>query len=508
MKLIDIALYLQKKFGYKVYLFIAIFVYTIVFSLVEIAIYRSFRIFTWDLGIFNQAFWNTLHGKFLYYTSEMEVYTKTGCFLAAHFSPTILLALPLYAIYPTGENLLVIGTLLVAVGALPIFEIANHFLRDEKVAATIGILYLLHPSLQGVTLSGFSPESFAVTLFAFILYHLIKVDLKKLALAVILGLMTHEAAAPVIAAIGTYGMLQHKSIKNRGFQASLIVLVVSIPYFYFANYMRIFFGWTGTPSLWNEWATAGAASASELPLKVILNPFGAINALASDWTAKLLYIILLLLPVLFIPLFGLKGLIPAIPYLFISLLSTYRLYYSLEGHYGAFIVPFIFLGFVHGLMRLREMRFIKIPLLKLPMFALLTTATVFAIMLPTTYSQYQVFNPNDEHNSIVRSFISRIPQNASVLTQSNIFPYVSNRPNAYTIAPPTWSYKYLHIDKEILANLSKLGIKYVLLDFASEPPYSYAASFIYREFIFPNIDKYDLIDAKDGVALFCLNEHT
>ncbi|MDH7607364.1 MAG: DUF2079 domain-containing protein [Candidatus Bathyarchaeota archaeon] len=508
MKLIDSALYLQKRFGYKVYIFIAIFIYTIVFSVVEIMIYQSFRIFTWDLGIFNQAFWNTLHGKFLYYTSEIEVYTKTGCFLAAHFSPTILLALPLYAIYPTGENLLVIGTLLVAVGALPIYKIANYFLKDEKVAVTIGILYLLHPSLQGITLSGFSPESFAVTLFAFILYYLIKVDLKKLALAVTLGLMTHEAAAPVIAAIGVYGMLQHKSFKNRGFQASLIVLVISIPYFFFANYMRLFFGWTGRPSLWHEWVMIGATNASELPLKILLNPVGALNSLASDGAAKLLYITLLLLPVLFIPLLGLKGLIPAVPYLSMSLFSTYRLYYSLEGHYGAFIAPFIFLGFVHGLTKLQEMEWVKFSALKFTTFAFLTTTIVFATMLPTAYSQYQVFNPNDEHNSIVRSFISRIPQNASVLTQSNIFPHLSNRPDAYTIAPPTWSYEYMQVDKEILANLSKQSIQYVLLDFASEPPYSYAASFIYTKFVFPNIDKYGLIDAKDGVVLFCLNEHT
>lgn len=506
MKLIDIALYLQKKFGYKVYIFIAIFIYTVVFSVVEIMIYQSFKIFTWDLGIFNQAFWNTLNGKFLYYTVEIGVYTKTGCFLATHFSPIILLALPFYAIYPTGESLLIISTLLVAVGALPIYEIANFFLKNEKISATIGVLYLLYPYLQGITLSGFSPQSFAVTIFLFIIYYLIKVDFKKLALALTLGLITHEASAPIIAAIGLYGMIYHRSIKSKGFQVSLIVLVVGIPYFFFANYMRLFFGWTGRPSLWHEWAVVGANSVSELPLKIISNPIGALNALASDWTAKLLYVILLLLPVLFIPLLGLKGLIPAIPYLSISLLSTYRLYYSLEGHYGAFVAPFIFLGFIHGIMKLRERSCERIPTVKLVKFSFIATAIVFATMLPTVYSQYQVFNLNDEHNSIIKSFISRIPQNASVLTQSNIFPHVSNRPDAYTIAPPTWGYEYIRIDKEVLANLSEMNIQYVLLDFKSELPYSSSAILIYTEFIALNMDKYNVVAAKDGVVLFKINK--
>lgn len=506
MKAVNVIASLQKKFGYKLYVLIAIFIYTVVLSVAEILIYQSYRIFTWDLGIFNQAFWNTLHGRFLYYTSETGVYTKDGCFLAAHFSPTILLALPFYAIYPTGETLLVISTLFIAIGALPIYEMANLFLKNEKVAAIIGILYLLYPLLQGVTLSGFSPESFVVTFFAFILYYLAKADVKKLALVLPLGLMTHEASAPVIAAIGVYGMLHYRSIKSKGFKISLMILIVSIPYFFLAHYMRLFFGWTGRPSLWHEWAIIGAESASELPLKVILNPVGAIHALTSDWAAKLLYVVLLLLPVLFVPLLSLKGLIPAIPYLFISLLSTYRLYYSLEGHYGAFVVPFIFLGFIHGLIKLQEKKFLKVSVSRLATLSLIATLIAFFIMLPTVYSQYRVFNPNDKHNSIVRSFISRIPQNASVLTQSNIFPHISNRPDAYTIAPPTWNYEYMLFGKEVLANLSKQSIQYVLLDFKAEQPYSISASFIYIHFIFPNIDRYSLIDAEDGVVLFRLNE--
>jgi len=483
---------------------IAIFVYTIIFSIVEIILYRSFRIFTWDLGIFNQAFWNTLHGRLLYYTADIGVYTKTGCFLAAHFSPILLLVLPFYAIYPTGEALLVMSTLAIAIGALPVYAIANFFLKNEKIAVMLGILYLLYPILQGVTLSGFSPESFSGTLFLFIVYYLIKVDLKKLALVLPLGLMTHEASVPVIAFIAIYGMLYHRSVKNKGFHASLISLVMCVPYFFFVQYMRVFLGWTSQPSLWHEWSLIGATSTSDLPLKIFLNPIGALNSLTFDGAAKLLYIIFLLLPTLFLPLLGLRGLIPAFPYLFISLFSSYRLYYSLEGHYAAFLAPFIFLGFLHGLTRLQRKPRLKTSILKLTKLALLVTVTSLVILLPLIYSQYQVFNVDEEKNNVIRSFISRIPQNASVLTQSNIFPHVSSRPDAYTIAPPIWSPEYERIDKEILQNLSKLDVRYVLLDFSSEPAFSSGADLIYTNFIVPNGNRYSLIDAKDGVVLFCL----
>lgn len=460
--------------------------------------------FTWDLGIFNQAFWNTLHGRFLYYTADINIYTKTGCFLGAHFSPILLLILPFYAIYPTAETLLVISTLAVAIGALPVYETANFLLKNEKVAVMLGISYLLYPALQGVTLSGFSPESFAGTLFLFIVYYLIKADFKKLALVVPLGLMTHEASVPVIAFIAIYGMLYHKSAKNKGFQAALVILAICIPYFFFAQDMRIFFGWTGQPSLWHEWALIGATSTTDLPFKILLNPTGAWEALTFDGAAKLLYITFLLLPALFLPLLSLRELIPAFPYLLISLFSSYRLYYSLEGHYAAFVAPFIFLGFLHGLMRLQRKPRLKISVLKLAKLALLVTVTSLVILLPLIYSQYQVFNVDEENNDVIRSFISRIPQNASVLTQSNIFPHVSSRPDAYTIAPPIWSPEYERIDKEILQNLSKLDVRYVLLDFSSEPAFSSGADLIYTNFIVPNGNRYSLIDAKDGVVLFCL----
>jgi len=256
--------------------------------------------------------------------------------------------------------------------------------------------------------------------------------------------------------------------------------------------------------LWHEWAVIGANSASELPLMVILNPLGALNAIASDGTAKLLYITLLFLPLLFIPFLGLRGMIPAVPYLSASLLSTYRLYYSLEGHYGAFVAPFIFLAFIHGLTRMRGTGYARISISKLTTIAFLATLIIFAVILPTVYSQYEVFNLNVEHNGTVRDFIARIPPNASILTQSNIFPHISNRPNAYTIAPPSWSPEYLQVDLEVLAKLRKMDIEYVLLDFAADPQYSIAASFIYTEFVYPETGRYVQVDARDGVVLFQL----
>lgn len=455
------------------------------------------------MGIFNQAFWNTLHGRFLYYTVE-PMYTSTGCFLGTHFSPILLLILPFYAVFPTGETLLTTSTFLIALGALPAYGIANYFLKNEKAAVVLGITYLLYPALQGNTLSGFSPESLAVTILLFIVYFLVKADFKKLAVAVPLGLMTHEAVAPVICFVALYGMIRYRSVKSKGFQASLIILAASILYFFMVQDLRVYFGWTGQPSFWHEWAFVGATGPADLPLKVVQNPVGAWTALTFDGVSKLQYLAWLFVPAMFLPLLGLSGLIPAFPFLFISLLSSYPLYYTLQGHYTAFVVPFIFLGFVQGLARLQGKPRLRALVSKLPGLAFVATAILLASLLPFTYGQYQVFSVNGGKYNLIMSFVAQVPQNASILTQSNIFPYVSGRPDAYTIAPPTWSIEYERSDIQILQNLSKLDLRYVLLDFSSDRAYSSAASLIYTEFIVPNESNYSLIRAKDGVVLFCL----
>jgi uncharacterized membrane protein len=479
----------------------AILIYTVCLSMAEIITYYSFQTYTWDLGIFNQALWSTLHGRFLYYTTE-PFYTSTGCFLGTHFGPIILLVLPVYAMYPKPEGLLVMSTFIVAIGALPAYDLANFFLKNEKTAAILAIFYLLYPPLQGVTLSGFSLEPFAVTLFLFIVLYMVRNNFRELALAVTLGLITHEASSVVIAFIALYGMLYHKSIENRGFLASVIILIVSIAYFFAAQKLRIFFGWTGIPSLWNEWGIVGAASSVDLPLKIATNPIGAWEALTYDGVTKISYLLLLFLPTLFLPFLGLKGLIPAIPYLCISLLSSYALYYNIEGHYGAFVVPFIFVALIHGIDKLQKNNRYRISVSKIAKILFLVCLILLATFLPLVYPAFENYKTSYEHNTIVHKFISSIPQNASVLTQSNLFPHLSNRPDAYTIPPPMWGEQYRQVDKEMLLNLNESGVDYVLLDFKSSPHYATTAELIKSDFIDPNSAKYELLDEEDGVMLY------
>ena len=63
----------------------------------------------YDLAIYDQLFWNTLHGRF-FITSLDAIHFSLGI----HFSPIMLIYLPLYAIRPSPTTLLVARTMLLA----------------------------------------------------------------------------------------------------------------------------------------------------------------------------------------------------------------------------------------------------------------------------------------------------------------------------------------------------------------------------------------------------------
>lgn len=478
---------------------IATAIYSIIYSVFELAEYRSFRIYTWDLGIFNQALWSTLHGHFLHYTTE-PFYTASGCFLGTHFSPILLLILPFYTLCPRPETLLVIGVIIASISVIPAYGIAKHFLKDEKYAVIFGFCYMLYPPVQGVVISGFSMEIIAMTLSLFTLHYLVKGDFRKLSLFVVLGLMTHEAAAVVMAFIGLYGMwYYHKSSEKTGIHISLLISVLSTAYYLFAQQMRLLFGWTGAPSLWHEWAIIGAQSPLELPFRVITNPFGAWHALTYDMVLKCFFLLLLILPFVFLPIIGVEGLIPATPYLFMSMFSGYTIYYSIEGHYGAFTAPFFFVAMFYGIVRLQKRFDKKISISRVATLLLVCLAVSSAFSLKP-YMKTEFLQLNSEHHNAIYEFISYIPEDASVLTQTHIFPHISNRIEAYTIPSPLWMGDHKKAAIELLEGLNRSKVEYVLIDFECEQYAAAAADLILNFYVLPN--DFELLQEKDGVFLY------
>src|SRR6266567_1377706 len=124
------------------------------FILYLLAQHNAFLTNAEDLGIMDQAIWNTLHGNMLH-QSICNIVSDTNCYslqgitrFAIHFEPILIPISLLYYIFSTPNTLLVLQTLVVASGAFPAFWLARLRLRNEWAAVAIALLYLLYPAQQ------------------------------------------------------------------------------------------------------------------------------------------------------------------------------------------------------------------------------------------------------------------------------------------------------------------------------------------------------------------------
>ena len=112
---------IQTSFSANKPLYLAIIFYVIALSAFTILKEKAFLTSGFDLGIFNQAFSTTIHQhRFFYETGDLS-FNPNGNFFGVHFSPILFILLPFYAIYPSPETLLVMQTVILALGALPVY---------------------------------------------------------------------------------------------------------------------------------------------------------------------------------------------------------------------------------------------------------------------------------------------------------------------------------------------------------------------------------------------------
>jgi uncharacterized membrane protein len=309
--------------------------YTVIFFLLQKRLYDGLHMELWDLGMFNQALHNTLHGRVLQYS----VLGGSGhLFYNSHAQPIVLLLTPLYAILPGVDLLFFVQAFSIAMGSLAIYLIAVLLSADDILAAGLGTAYLLYPSIQGMTLNmflyGFHPENLAATFVLFAVYCFLRNRMWWVYLLATLAMMCGEYVALTIAAFGVYIMLAHREKWKTG----EILLVVSLVWLFLSMLVVIPLFRGSIP--WYLARLLGtqtrASTGTPISLPVPLVP---------------LYIKYLLLPLLFTPLLSLPSLLLAVPGTILNFLAYsfgYRGYSPLSWHM-ANVAPFVFLSGTLGL---------------------------------------------------------------------------------------------------------------------------------------------------------------
>ena len=399
--------------------------YIVSMSYYTIMRYETFQTNAFDFGIFNQLFWSTVHGRLFYETPDMaRMPSSSGNFLGVHFSPLLFLLVPVYYLYQSPYTLLITQTVFIALGSIPVYMISKlRFSKSESTA--IALVYLFNPFISALNIADFHVESFLPIFLFFAYYYLTTRRWNRYGLFLVLSLVTIDFAPVLVFFMLTTYLLQNRSevisvLKSQKPSTDVLIvmssMLLSVAYFIIAI----------QASLW----IAGGTTTS---IQVDLQGFFVTS---NHYLLTGIFWLLMFSVFLFVPLLSFLDLLMIVPWFFVSWVGFSTFVEPGYQYAGAFVVPFLMLGFIRGMSRL-DTRLRRQLLVSVVFMMLILTPFNPATQNRLTGIAYEQGYPiPSSHTDVLDSAIKLIPNNASVYTQNNLFPQVSNRFDAYVYLDP------------------------------------------------------------------------
>lgn len=401
----------------------------------------SFNSSGFDLGIYDQVTWNTLHGRWFFYTTTGQ----PTLHFSNHVSPNLLLVALFYLIHSGPETLLLLQPVAIALGGLPLFWLARRELASDFAALTVLLAYLLFPTLQIVNLWDFHPPVLSVGFFMFAFYFLVQGRPGWFVLCTVLAMLGKEQLALQAAFLGGYAIIRY-----RYWWAGGLTIALALAWFFFVMLWLI-----PTYSVVNEHLFLGYyADLGDSPAEIVLTALTRPDlVLANLWQPeKQRYLFDVLTPFAYYPLAGLPVLLIGAPSFAINLLSANSaMHDATGGQYGADVAPWLAWATLYGLLYLRRglSRFWPTSQLRLThLLSLILLAVALVWQLFRGYSPLALDPPSWQitaHDRLAQRFIAQIPPDASVAAQGKLYPHLSNRLTAYQL-PDVNDAEYVFFD--------------------------------------------------------------
>lgn len=473
----------DKQYVYA--LMLAICAYSAIFSVATCWKHYQFNSYAWDLGTFDQILHDSVfEGRPFYYTLDLFM-NPSGHYFSIHFSPILLLLLPIYRLFPVPQLLLVVKSLAVGAAAYPLYLITKKLTGSPRAGVLLGLAYLLSPCIQGANWFDFQPQSF-LPLFVFSAYYFLESgSIRLYLLTIVLTLIVEEhSSVIVLVMLGVFLLgtgvrnIPHKFEDRRIQVITLLTIALSLSALAASIYFKQLY--PPNPQFSDVYSSVNAYSilgfegnALTAPLYAITHPTDLLRALFYDSTLKIVYIVFLFAPLFFTPLRSgptALSVILLIPFL----LSNYRAYYMIGAHYPLYIMPLMFISTAYFLRGRPNKGYGAAA-------AMVVSTAVFALALSplspaSTYLSdvsnilwYPRNHMTPTEIAEVHAMMATIPGDASILTQNHLFPHVSGRINAYAIPVTPFGDTQLPAVEEYLRSLMERS-EYILLDSSDGNP--------------------------------------
>ena len=484
-----------------------------------------------DLGIMDQAIWNTIHGDVLHQTicntiGDVNCVGPNGISrLAIHFEPILFPISLFYIVFPSPLTLLIVQTLIVASGAIPAFLLARLRLRNDWIAAVIALLYLLYPALHEAVIFDFHAVTLTAAFLLYMLYFMYTRRTVWLFGFAILAMACKEEIPLLVAIFGLWSILFQLRWRS-GFVLVILALLwtgVGLLVVHFASPV-------GHTPLAARYSYLGN-SVVAIVLYILRHPVSILKQHVFE-AQHFYYLKTLFTPSGYLVVFSPWILVMAASTLAINLLSTDPQMYSGLYQYSAEIVPVLIFGTIESIALILWMikklsaliqswvgidssrphnedipsfgRDESIPtssvhvynkgsitsVVRIAVIALLSVYVLFSVLradyargvLP--FTQGFEWPSTSAHTALAKTIIKKIPTDASVSAQSSLVPHISHRRSVY-----------LFPYQDTVADYVFLDVTSDIYPFYSSTDYINAAKGLMLN------GAYGVIDADDGYLL-------
>lgn len=280
-----------------------------------------------DLALEHQVVWNTSEGR--WFESSVEVAHYLGDHVSLNIAPIALL----YRIAPSVEWLLIMQVMALGGSAVLLYLLARRISGDARQAFLVGLAFLLHPACALQSINDFHPNVFALPC---IFGALLAAEGRRWIFSSLLllpALLSKEDVGLTLALFGVYAAIKWKArwfgltwlLVGAGWSA--VAMTVVLPHFR---------GGAGSDT-WKRFAWLLSPDSIAVPQLALFAVHGALMLFAT---------------LAFVPLLSVEFLIGLIVYGY-SFTSFATLWMANPGYQSLVpAIPFVFLSLIHGLKRL------------------------------------------------------------------------------------------------------------------------------------------------------------
>lgn len=387
----------------NIFLIFALLVHVTYLVFIELK-YFSLNTAYLDLGAFDSNIWKISTGDL------------TWAF-AGHFQPVLLLYAVIYKIISGGWLLIFLQWLSVGIGAFLFYNYTKRLLNDGY-ATLVLMLFILNPCVINIIYFDFHTDHLIIPVMMIFYAYLegkkclLRND--KLIVASLAGVMM-LIKEPLILAASMLGLIVFSKTKNKSFGIFLFLLGIGLSYIVMTRIIpaaNANLGWSSETFAKGPFSYLGN-NLGKIVINMFTRPQIWINRVI-EWP-KIKYLIFIFAPLGFVSLLKPLYLLPIIPILAISMLSTLENYYTIYYHYTAPLIIPIFVAFVHGLKAVKgQMSGVKseFPVWRILGWKMLEERNVVVFILIGVFISTVFFHVMISHSPFGRIFWENYPKSS------------------------------------------------------------------------------------------------